>query len=208
MSIERLAEVVSVENDGKILVRILPEMQELKEDDLPFAYPVLHGNITKSTPYAGETIIVRISEHWTSFSYDGSKPPKLENDKDYPNAVFISKFKEGTTIVIDESNGTSFFKDKSGSEIKTNGSDVSISANGNLNVSSKSDMNLNSNGNINIKVQGAGTIGIENSVQNLKSLLDELIDILSTLKTPGYVISPDDSARLLAVKAKFGLLFK
>lgn len=196
MSIERLAEVVSVENDGKILVRVLPEMQELKEDDLPFAYPILHGHIIKSTPYVGEIIIVRISEHWTSFSYDGSKPPKLKNDSDYPDAVFVSKFNDGTNIVIDEINGSSFFKDKSGSEIRTNGSDVLISANGNLNI----------------KSQGTGTITIENSVQSLKGLIDEFIDTIVSMKTSGsstlHQVSPDDVVKLTLLKQKFSTLLK
>ena len=65
---------------------------------------------------------------------------------------------------------------------------------------------------IEVEIKSAGTYTVKNSAQNLKDLIDELIDTISFMKTYGssasHQVSPDDISKLNILKQKFGMLLK
>lgn len=69
----RIAKVVNINDEleqGRIKIRIFPEMESLKEEDLPWARPMMSVYEKKNCiPEVDKILYVEINDDWTSFYY-------------------------------------------------------------------------------------------------------------------------------------------
>lgn len=78
---KRVAKVVDINDEkklGRIKVEILPELQGMPENLLPWACPEQDFDATSDfnidVPAKDSFVIVEVDDTWTVFSYDGSRP--------------------------------------------------------------------------------------------------------------------------------------
>lgn len=132
------AEVIDIDDEdkkGKIKIRILPNLKDVKENDLPWAIPFSSINSTTTMsndlPEVGSIIRVLVDINWIRyyylsnrffydiFDFDGKVKPALDNateisDKEYKNIVF-RLYLDGGLEFHNNSDGSHGFIHKSGS---------------------------------------------------------------------------------------------
>ena len=112
----RLAKVIDTNTNGQIKVQIIPELQGLPDDKLPWAYPKQDYNCTKDfkvdLPDKDDYILVEVNDTWTTFSYDGSRPYSEHDSKSTDAYNLIKEYKKITPTYIDYSSdpGMAIFK--------------------------------------------------------------------------------------------------
>lgn len=192
----RIATVEEILDNGRIRIKVLPEMETLSSVDLPIADPIMRGDVELNTPHKGDKIVVNVNEEWTCYSYDGTRTIEYKNIDNPYKADFIYHPHDDSKIWHSTDNKEYGIDDGNGTSI--------ILTDGKLSVQTTKD--------IEVEIKSSGTYTVKNSAQNLKDLIDELIDTISFMKTYGssasHQVSPDDVSKLNILKQKFGMLLK
>lgn len=126
-------DIDDVDKQGKIKIRILPQLEGLMEDELPWAIPFIttcaKGSLMNDLPEVGSTIRVLVDDKWKRFYYlanmyfynlfdfnkVSSKLQNLENvNGDYKNLHF-HMYKDGSLMFHNDDDGSNGFIHKNGS---------------------------------------------------------------------------------------------
>lgn len=71
--IGKVIDNISPDEDGKVLVKIYPELIDVPDGDLPWADPV-RKQTQHVVPHIGSFVFVQVSPDWTSFQYSQESP--------------------------------------------------------------------------------------------------------------------------------------
>lgn len=221
------AVAVSIDDEdkqGKVKIRILPEMEKLEEDTLPWAVPftthLSQNTLRNDLPEEGSTIRVLSDSTWKRFYYLGNRyfnglydfskasdvidGASVENvDTEYKNLHFIL-YSDGTLTFHNDSDG-------SHGVVQSTGSYAIFNADGGLYVKGKGKADIKFEDEMVIKGEKSNKIEMGNTVGTLGDILGELMDDLAKLKTigsPSTHTSPELTAQMTALKAKLKQIFK
>lgn len=171
---------------GKIKIQILPELEGVDEELLPWAVPfqseVSEKTLSNNLPSLESTIWVLVDETWKRFFYlnnryfEGlfefsnvenviSKIAEL-NDKEYKNLDFIL-YEDGSVSFHNNSDGSHGF-------VQKNGTYQIFDKDGNITINT-----------------GKNKFVLKNELSDIKDILDRMQTVLQNLATPMNLVAPN-----------------
>lgn len=181
----RVIDINDPDKQGKIKIRILPELEMVEESLLPYAIPfsttLSESEISNNLPLINSTIRVLVDKYWKRFYYIGNRyfynlfdfskvSDKLNNIND------INKDYENIKFTLHRDGGLEFHNtlDSSHGYIHKSGSYILMDSDGNIKADSK-----------------ANKITVKNDITDLKTILDNIESILENVVTPMNLVAPN-----------------
>lgn len=204
----KVVDINDPNKQGRIKVRILPWMDKIKEEDLPWCVPfcmnISDSSMSNDMPSVNSTIRILIDEYWKKFYYlpnryfyglfDFSKIENKFDDVKDSEKSFLDKTYENLKFRLYEDGGLDFHN-------VFDGSHGFIHKSGSFAIFDKY-------GSIVTQIKNNQTYTFGNGTYTLGLLLQELIEDLSVLKTTDGQTTPQLTEQMAELLPKVKKLFK